>query len=99
MARENKLSLLRPLHPERVCWGCNRYCRADDLACGNGSERTPHPVELFGEDWSDWAEAHGAPDTHERLFGADRAAAASADAAGSRADATPARLRDGRDAQ
>jgi len=24
------------------------------MACGNGSERTQHPVELFGEDWLDW---------------------------------------------
>ena len=44
-----------PKHPERVCWGCDRYCPADDLACGNGSVRTPHPVELFGEDWDEWA--------------------------------------------
>jgi len=42
-----------PLHPERVCWGCSEYCRADDLACGNGSIRTPHPRELFGDDWAD----------------------------------------------
>ena len=46
---------LKPLHPERVCWGCDKYCRADDLACGNGSERTPHPIELFGDDWQEWA--------------------------------------------
>ncbi len=24
------------------------------MACGNGSDRTAHPVELFGENWSDW---------------------------------------------
>ena len=46
---------LYPVHPERVCWGCDRYCPADELACGNGSERTPHPVELFGEDWVEWS--------------------------------------------
>jgi hypothetical protein len=46
---------LYPLHPERVCWGCDRYCPAHELACGNGSERTPHPLELFGEDWVQWA--------------------------------------------
>jgi hypothetical protein len=34
-----------------VCWGCDKYCPADDLACGNGTIRTPHPAELFGEDW------------------------------------------------
>lgn len=44
-----------PAHPERVCWGCDKYCRANDLACGNGSERTPHPSELFGDDWYEWA--------------------------------------------
>lgn len=42
---------LRPSHPERICWGCDRYCPADDLACGNGSSRTQHPCELFGADW------------------------------------------------
>ena len=42
---------LNPRQPERICWGCDRYCPADDLGCGNGTIRTPHPVELFGEDW------------------------------------------------
>lgn len=45
---------IRPAHPERVCWGCERYCAADALACGNGSERCPHPCELFGDDWMHW---------------------------------------------
>jgi hypothetical protein len=52
---------LYPLHPERVCWGCDRYCPAHELACGNGSERTPHPVELFGEDWVEWSEQQLTP--------------------------------------
>jgi len=53
---------LYPQHPERVCWGCDRYCPAHELACGNGSERTPHPIELFGEDWMEWsAEQLGEP--------------------------------------
>jgi hypothetical protein len=43
-----------PLHPERICWGCDQYCPADQLMCGNGTVRTPHPVEMFGEDWMDW---------------------------------------------
>jgi hypothetical protein len=43
-----------PAHPERVCWGCDRYCSTDSLACGNGSERTPHLSELFGADWMEW---------------------------------------------
>ncbi len=44
-------ALVNPAHPERVCWGCDKYCPAEDLACGNGTIRTPHPKELFGEDW------------------------------------------------
>jgi hypothetical protein len=40
-----------PPHPERLCWGCDLYCPATDLRCGNGSDRTPHPSELWGEDW------------------------------------------------
>jgi hypothetical protein len=43
-----------PKSPHRICWGCDKYCPSDSLACGNGSERTPHPVELFGEDWLEW---------------------------------------------
>lgn len=46
--------LLSPKHPQRICWGCDKYCPADDLACGNGTIRTPHPCELFGEDWLEW---------------------------------------------
>lgn len=42
---------LNPKHPERICWGCDKYCATDALACGNGSGRTLHPVELQGEDW------------------------------------------------
>ncbi len=51
-----KPSLLKPVHPERVCWGCDKLCPANDLTCGNGSERTPHPIELFGDDWLEWSE-------------------------------------------
>jgi len=40
-----------PKHPERTCWGCDRYCPVDALACGNGTSRTQHPIELFGADW------------------------------------------------
>jgi metal-sulfur cluster biosynthetic enzyme len=53
----SKNAPLRPAHPERVCWGCDLYCPADDLACGNGSERTPHPIELFGDDWQEWSQS------------------------------------------
>lgn len=48
---------LHPTHPERICWGCDRYCPADAMNCGNGSDRTQHPVELLGEGWhlvGDW---------------------------------------------
>lgn len=45
---------LRPAHPERTCWGCDLYCAATDLRCGNGSDRTQHPMELFGDDWAEW---------------------------------------------
>jgi hypothetical protein len=43
--------LLRPKRPENICWGCDRYCPAGDLGCGSGHIRTPHPIELFGEEW------------------------------------------------
>jgi hypothetical protein len=42
---------LRPKRLEQICWGCNKYCPANDLRCGNGTIRTPHPCELFGDDW------------------------------------------------
>lgn len=42
---------LNPKHPERICWGCDKYCSVNELGCGNGAERTQHPAELFGEDW------------------------------------------------
>lgn len=48
---------LHPKHPERICWGCDKYCPTDALGCGNGSGRTQHPAELLGEDWyefGDW---------------------------------------------
>ena len=38
---------------------CSGRCSpAEDLLCGNGSDRTPHPAELLGEDWyrpGDWS--------------------------------------------
>jgi hypothetical protein len=42
---------IAPAHPERTCWGCDKYCAADAMACGNGSERSQHPIELFGPGW------------------------------------------------
>lgn len=52
---------VNPAHPERVCWGCEKYCPAEALGCANGSIRTPHPAELFGEDWLEWSDAHADP--------------------------------------
>lgn len=51
-----KPALQNPVHPERVCWGCDKLCPASDLTCGSDTERTPHPIELFGEDWQTWRE-------------------------------------------
>lgn len=53
-----------PKNPERLCWGCDQYCAADAMRCGNGSDRTQHPIELFGADWQDW-EPKAASDSPE----------------------------------
>jgi Protein of unknown function (DUF3079) len=45
---------VHPANPERQCWGCDKYCAAKDMTCGNGSDRTQHPFELVGEDWQSW---------------------------------------------
>jgi len=51
-----------PAHPERICWGCDKYCAVAAMMCGNGSDRAQHPCELFGEAWRDWGAAGaGAP--------------------------------------
>mgnify|MGYP001012728128 CR=1 FL=1 len=52
-----------PANPQRLCWGCDRYCAADDMMCGNGSDRTQHPVELFGPDWRDWGSDFQGPES------------------------------------
>jgi hypothetical protein len=46
-------NIFHPKHPERICRGCDRYCPADDLSCGNGTIRTPNPMKLLGDDWCD----------------------------------------------
>jgi len=56
--KEDRAAIVRPAHPERVCWGCEKLCPADSLACGNGTIRTLHPIELFGDDWIEWFEHH-----------------------------------------
>jgi hypothetical protein len=45
---------IHPANPERICWGCDLFCAANAMACAN--ERSPHPQELFGEDWLAWGE-------------------------------------------
>lgn len=56
-----KIFPVHPANPERICWGCDKYCAAKDMMCGNGSDRTQHPYELFGENWRDWGSDY-APD-------------------------------------
>jgi hypothetical protein len=56
-----------PAHPERVCWGCDEHCPADNLTCGKDTVRSPHPVELFGDDWNREAEAE--PDSADDMTG------------------------------
>lgn len=48
---------IHPSHPERICWGCDKMCPAEDMCCGNGSIRAPHPIELIGPDWYDLLQA------------------------------------------
>lgn len=50
---------IHPANPERICWGCDQFCATDAMACAN--ERSPHPAELFGEDWLAWGEQRLAP--------------------------------------
>ena len=52
-AKMAKVFPLHPTNPQRICWGCDKYCAADSLACS--AERTPHLAELFGDNWADWA--------------------------------------------
>jgi hypothetical protein len=63
---------LHPKHPERVCWGCDKYCSAKDLQCGNGSGRTQHPAEMLGDDWYQWGDwgIEDAPDPTAGEIGA-----------------------------
>ncbi|MCG6504153.1 DUF3079 domain-containing protein [Kingella pumchi] len=49
---------IHPKNPERICWGCEKYCTAADLQCGNGCERIQHPIETDGPEWyknGDWS--------------------------------------------
>jgi hypothetical protein len=51
---------IHPSHPERICWGCEKFCPEDDMCCGNGTIRSPHPVELMGDDWFEILQAEEA---------------------------------------
>ncbi len=53
---------LHPKHPERICWGCDKYCPVDSLNCGS-SDRTQHPAELLGDDWYAYGDWGIVPDT------------------------------------
>lgn len=64
---------LHPKNPQRICWGCDKYCPADDMACGNGSSRTQHPVELFGDDWAGFDDDTLEPDNRDAAPAADAA--------------------------
>jgi hypothetical protein len=49
---------LHPPQPQRICWGCDKYCADTDLQCGNGSIRIQHPAEIDGAQWylsGDWS--------------------------------------------
>ena len=65
---------LHPKFPERICWGCDRHCPADDMACGSEVVRGAHPCEIFGPDWLEWSEARQRkPSVHDGLIEAHRA--------------------------
>ncbi len=40
-------------------------CPAEDMCCGNGTIRAPHPIELFGDDWREWLERQENPEAEE----------------------------------
>ena len=60
-----------PKNPERICWGCDKYCKEDDLQCGNGCERIQHPIELDGRDWykkGDWSNLLSGQTAYQTAF-------------------------------
>jgi hypothetical protein len=67
---------IHPAHPERTCWGCDKFCAAADMACGNGSERAQHPAELFGPDWQVWMPPPAAGAADDSASGSPATAAA-----------------------
>ena len=65
---------INPKYPERLCWGCEKLCPANDLRCGNGTIRTQHPAELFGENWIEWELQNSAelPEQHSATAAHDK---------------------------
>jgi hypothetical protein len=61
-----KEALIHPKHPERICWGCERYCAADNLACRE--ERLAHPIESYGYDWLELEQANATERVEPPLF-------------------------------
>jgi len=57
---------IHPAHPERICWGCDQLCATHAMACAN--ERSPHPSELFGDDWLEWSEQQLAGSAHSDVI-------------------------------
>ena len=57
---------VKPANPERLCWGCDQYCQSDAMRCGNGSDRTQHPAEIFGENWQKWGSDYPAEQTESK---------------------------------
>ena len=62
-----KASLLHPKFPERICWGCHRYCPAHDLGCRES--RVLHPIETDGSDWLELEQARDAERVEIRVSG------------------------------
>ncbi|HEY8904634.1 MAG TPA: DUF3079 domain-containing protein [Rhodoferax sp.] len=61
----SKIFPIHPANPHRICWGCDKYCSVDAMACSN--ERSPHPAELFGDDWLTWGNQQlEPPDKNDR---------------------------------
>ncbi len=52
---------INPANPERICWGCDQFCAIAAMTCAN--ERSPHPSELFGDDWLAWGEQQLSPNS------------------------------------
>jgi hypothetical protein len=55
-----------PGKPRQNCWGCGNHCPSHQRRCEGVTPRTPHPSEVWGEDWAElaeWAEVPGAGDS------------------------------------